>query len=790
MDNYKLGTDKEAMEAWKNDPENNPEANARRLKETQERWAREDAGLSKDTSQSGLLKPTSKVAVESPVPKTNVVQNDPSELMDRAKTDKVEDKKVKQTDKLIKVMTDLTKFFKKDEKAKGPTVDKNGAPTTLIGKIKAGVTEKVKDKFSAKGLMNMAGMGEGTLVGGSILQHIDQKKADKVEQEQHKANFLKYTDKGRELAALTGVPEKEKQAKIDEAAKIHREQAEEDEKELAKIKQDEQDIKKLDKNLELDDTVIKRRTKLETDKASRWTNPNGTQAEVKATVVPVAKQEETAQIVPQVEPAQSREDMVKEIAANLMKELDTQGLQQQEEERRGTPFTPEESTEFKAGVLEGLMDDLLKSSDEQLEVLKELYKSAEQSEEEKLETDKGNNLAVNTNDKKVGDSKTEKDKPKSLVDKLTDMAGDSLGESALGKAGKAAGGLAKKVGGGLLRMAGPAAAVAGAGAAGYAAGSYINEKLGISDKIVDSMGDIGGGDAINKISDIVSKSRQGKITPDEAKFVKDHDAELKKLLAIDKDGAAAWGESKGGTVAAPSKAMLEKLAKKTETVEKSKEESVPDASDTKLSRPVSDQTAAMPVAEVTAAKEEPKKSLKEQLQYNLDNSKITTEQLSTVEPSLEEKRKKQIVDMQEAMNNATITSEHINVEPVAKQSNLLQDVTSGIDALKNPSWGSLKKLAPVIPAAGMLHNIGKIDPLAALSPPPVANRESLGNQLDNSQKQSEKITREKEKAPTSAPVITNVTNNNSSNTTKETRMSPPVRNFDSSFLDRLGTSYN
>lgn len=130
----------------------------------------------------------------------------------------------------------------------------------------------------------------------------------------------------------------------------------------------------------------------------------------------------------------------------------------------------------------------------------------------------------------------------SLMRLVSSVGGTALRAGGSALASMAGSGAAR----GLLALGGSAAAVAGAGVAGYQIGSWLNEKYGLSDKISDAL---------------VSDPRKSQNTPEEQKM---EDAQKQKMLAAGtpKDVVDKWSmHGSGGNLP---KEYIEIMSKKRE----------------------------------------------------------------------------------------------------------------------------------------------------------------------------------------------------------------------------------
>jgi hypothetical protein len=414
-----------------------------------------------------------------------------------------EDKKYKQSDKLIKAVLDLTKRIEKEGK-------KSDKPLGAGGFLKAKAGEmagNVKSMFTAKGVAQLLGKGGDTFIGGLAASITDAKVAKKEEAKAKEtkkletaADWMKYSAEGQDRTNLINAEtDKKKRAKMEkEAAALSLEMADQILKLREKIdglKKEQSAVKsrsggtldlndeKLDE-LKFYDNAVNKEGGLTVSELDFFKNAD----KPKQTAAPKTKKKDNGLPFTMKTTSGDKAASITELLEHLYNSTNAGDEAIKGVEGKLGPLSPQQKDGVIRGVKEGMQEELLKLNEEQLAELKKLTKSSEETKKEKKDP-KRNLLSALTSKLKAPFSKASGDKPSasngnaimSLMSSMGGLASSAAsGLSSIAGAGAGAlGGLAGTAVRGLGSVALPALAVGGAGAAGYYGAKALGaDKLG------------------------------------------------------------------------------------------------------------------------------------------------------------------------------------------------------------------------------------------------------------------------------------------------------------------------
>lgn len=274
-----------------------------------------------------------------------------------------EEKKLKQTAELTKAVLKLSERFKKaEDRAK-----KMDGKTGLLGNIGKGIagaaSKKMNDIFSLKGIGNMMGLGEGTIIGDALAARHDAKevkKAEQVKATKFAENFTKYSKEGK------GLSEESRNKALARGVELFKEQ----EEILKKIKKIEDEIAEADELGQGDLVRGAKKGELDTLKARKknlFDEP---------AVQPVT--------VSKFKPLTQEEASM--MASRMMSSGNLVGNAITQLESEHGPLDRASKNDLASGIKKGMIEELLKSNEEQVEQLRKLVASSQQTEEERLES--------------------------------------------------------------------------------------------------------------------------------------------------------------------------------------------------------------------------------------------------------------------------------------------------------------------------------------------------------------------------------------------------------------------
>jgi hypothetical protein len=323
------------------------------------------------------------------------------------KAEQLENKKLKQTDKLTKAVLALTKRYEIADK-KQIARDK----LSIKDKLKEGLKDKLSNAFSLKSVAGLMGLGSGTVIGKMLDDRHDKKVEEKKSKQAEIANATKYAENNAKFNPES-VEGKTKEAAIAHGVKLYKEQLSiltsiekinSEISEASKLEQGEsakeyykEELKVLKERLE----VINKAGKLPTNRVSQGTIPAPVTAEEPAAVVPPATpvsspvsekttdtmEKESTKVM--IENGHDTLNELIDIRDYLMEKGDVLGAAvTQLETDTGKTITPMEKESLAAGIRAGMDEELLKINEEQLDALRKLVKSSEVSLEDKLEAKK------------------------------------------------------------------------------------------------------------------------------------------------------------------------------------------------------------------------------------------------------------------------------------------------------------------------------------------------------------------------------------------------------------------
>lgn len=270
-----------------------------------------------------------------------------------------EQDKIKQTEKLTKAVIALTVRFKKNEEL----VNKSGIIAKLQrsgNSISGMLKEKASDAFSLKGASSLLGVSSGGMIGqylSSRHEGIKERKGVAKGEAQKAArfaqNYSKYDTEGQKLAS------KNENAAIKEGVRLYEEQK----SILAEIKKIKEEISEAEE-VGQGDIVKKGRAedlgKLENRLSTLYDKP--------AEPAGLSKKEANAM----ASQLMKRGEVVKRAVTSM-------------EKTTGEPLSPDDKSELTKGIKAGMVEELLKSNEQQVIELRKLVSKAELSEEEALE---------------------------------------------------------------------------------------------------------------------------------------------------------------------------------------------------------------------------------------------------------------------------------------------------------------------------------------------------------------------------------------------------------------------
>lgn len=319
-----------------------------------------------------------------------------------------------ETEKLTRAVLALEQRFKKAETAKP-----QGILSQIITGKRQEATAKLSEMFSAKGAAGMIGLNPNSIL-GRVLEARHEKKEEK-RQEATKARefasgFTKYTEKGRALSAID-----QKKALTQGVALYQKNKALT--AGIEEIEARKEEAKKLGAGAGITKQEEQKLQELKFQKENLFNEKKKRERKYKAPRVPVPESTPT----PEPEPLSMKES-------------------------------------FFEGVAEGAAEELLKINQEQLATLKKIEANSIVSEEDRLEAKKQTEAA-----KPVEARREQKETNKGMLDSLLDLKGmfKNLipGFSSLKNI--------LPIVARLATIAGPALAVAGAGAAGFMLGEKV-----------------------------------------------------------------------------------------------------------------------------------------------------------------------------------------------------------------------------------------------------------------------------------------------------------------------------
>lgn len=304
-----------------------------------------------------------------------------------------EQKKFKQTDRLIKAVTDLDKRFKKEQEETKKSSEGALSFKNILKTVKGRASAKIRETFSVKNALSMLGMGEGTMIGGlaSMRELQKEEKNQEVEKAQKFASgFTKYTEKGRALALL------DENKAIAEGVKLY-EKRKKLEQEIAEIEAEMKAAKELGSGAKVSKDIEDRLKLLQKENENLFGAETPMSKPASSSKMKTAK---PAMLTPE-ELGSMRESLIKR--GNVLERA-----VQETENLSGTKMSAPERESLAAGVRKGMDEELLKLNEEQLDELRKLVKSFEQSEEDKLESNI-KSASPFSPEKKVVQEETKKD---------------------------------------------------------------------------------------------------------------------------------------------------------------------------------------------------------------------------------------------------------------------------------------------------------------------------------------------------------------------------------------------
>ena len=492
-------------------------------------------------------KPQEPEAIASAGSLTVIQMQDVPEKEDKAKP--AEDKKF---DKLASSIEKLAKGLTGKFGIKGGDDEKPGSFISRGLKDYAGSkVEQIKQATSAEGILGLAGVNPGEGLIGSLLgAHManrDAKRQAKEDEETYIKTFSESTEGGRSLS-------KEDQQKVGKELYLKEKKGRE---ELAKLEEKEKVAKAFGGSLSKEDMTKVQQQKaildevattkrggplaVEEEVAAPEDAPKKKKKKAEETSEEVSKTTESTTVSKETESKEfikERAELIKEVLAGV-----DDAVKNATQEQKAELFS-KGGEEYVIGVKKGIMEELLKINQEQLEELKRATSVDPKDTEERI-LEKTDSQALElqkeevANDKTVEKNETEQTKLlKEVYNKLTTSEEDKLekgkkagpslletGKKVLDK-GKEGGGILDSVMGlfdsvkglrsvgGLLKvmgplvsalggMIGPALAVTATFVAAYKLGSWINDKLFTGkngeNKIVDAAESLGAGPMSGKV---------------------------------------------------------------------------------------------------------------------------------------------------------------------------------------------------------------------------------------------------------------------------------------------------
>lgn len=383
-------------------------------------------------------------------------------------------KKEKQTDKLIKEIAKLEKRLTQDAKdaKSGKFSWKNGVKG-ILGQTK----EKMSDKFSLKGVAGMLGVGSDSMIGSMLDARHESKKAEKETEKQKNLEIVKEKQYLKE-SGMSGT-EKELIKKAEE--NYERKQKAKAINEVAAAKEEadytrSKGIKELiDAGTATEDDIKEYKTLTNGRKKNKNKNKQE-QVTPAESVDPVKPDTVTPAETPEYDGSkrskkneQKRDAQELKRAKEIARKLEAKGNVSAQaitklEESTG-PMNEVAKEGMREGILDGIEEEILKLSKEQLAQLEKLVELNTETEEARLERKA---TAVNP---LTGEPKKEKEKEKSggFLDMFKSLTG-------LGDIAKTLTSLLPMLSS-VASVLGPALAVAGAAFAGYKAGQALNDKV-------------------------------------------------------------------------------------------------------------------------------------------------------------------------------------------------------------------------------------------------------------------------------------------------------------------------
>ena len=503
---------------------------------------------------------------------------------------KQEEGKVKQTDALIKSIVALNKNFVKSNKTeddkKKSTLGNKFTMKSLVDAFKqkgTGKLKSVKDMFSIQNVLGALGQGKGTVLGEIAENRANTAKA-KIEAEAKKTKsaevyateseegiawkkkYEEAMDKGDALSEDERVALTEEYNKLLEKGNDLYEKRLVMEKRIAELEKSEQDaesvgivvseekrteLRKLKDEYSPHESVKKEEKKQKKGRGSQF---------LKGTATVSAPDASKKISLPPREGAPT-EDMMS-VLERKMREAD---MKQHPELY---PELAETNTTANTTTANTTTNEELEIENKQLKVLTKIENAVTVSEEDRLESKKPESTVEKIKKETPADpvqkksmldrakdlAESVRQRGKDLLNKLKGSPGESFvqrakngagsilksGSTIAGSAASAAGGILSSAGSLVSKVAQPALAVAGAGAAGYAAGQWLNENTDIQKNIaggVDTVKGWFGNSDEDKQKEAEKKATQdlydkrvqeGKLTPKAAEYFEKHGIKVDK----------------------------------------------------------------------------------------------------------------------------------------------------------------------------------------------------------------------------------------------------------------------